>query len=112
MAIFTGAGSAGTSSGLTGSRSARRRIAATSRAMPWWPHRSGRCVSDLLSISMTLSGAQPGIGAPGAASNSRMPAASRLMPSSAPLASMPSLSTPSITMRPISRPPRLVPAGT
>ena len=69
-------------------------MAATSLAMPKWPHRSGRCVRDLLSISIMLSGPHPGIGAPTWLSSSMIPAPSRLMPNSAALASMPSLSTP------------------
>src|ERR1035438_796255 len=42
----------------TASRSLRPRMAATSRARPKWPHRSGRWVMDLLSISMMLSARQ------------------------------------------------------
>ena len=56
ICILTAAGPCGRRSSLAGSVSSSPRIAATSRAMPWWPHRSGRCVMLLLSISMTRIG--------------------------------------------------------
>ena len=49
------AGPPGSRFGSTGSRSFRCVMAATSRAIPKWPQRSGRCVRDLLSTSMMWS---------------------------------------------------------
>jgi myo-inositol 2-dehydrogenase/D-chiro-inositol 1-dehydrogenase len=59
ICILMAAGPCGRRSRLAGSLSSNPRMAATSRAMPRWPHRSGRCVMLLLSISMAASGAQP-----------------------------------------------------
>ena len=101
---------AGSPSRRTGSFSLPPAMAATSRAMPQCPHKSGRCVIDLLSISIILSGAQPGIGAPTGASSSTIPTCSRLIASSAPEASMPSLSTPWMTFLPIGAQTAFMPA--
>ena len=80
----------------------RWRMAANSRASPRWPHKSGRCVRDLLSISMIQSSRPSSFdtGEPGLVDrgNSQMPLCSSPRPSSRSEQIMPHDSTPRILL--------------